>query len=442
MRKLLMVFAAGATLAMAGCSGNGAAGESKPQAGAEAAGKPVVAVDVQKVAPVKVSSGIEVVGTLAPKFETLVRAEIKSRVTDVYVTQWLPVSAGTVLAKSDTRDIETALSSAKAALLAAKSQEEAAGAQMEIIRAQKESLRAQVESAKAAVVEAEVGRDRADREYQRMVKLSESGLATRQGLDEALSARDAGRARVETAKAQIKALEGQIAATDAQLGAAKSSRDAAVANAAAAAQQVSGFETTLSKAVVKSPMNGIVAERFVNVGDLPGDTPLFHIVDNRVLNLTVAVPMRDQGGVKVGQTLEFTTEALPGETFSGRVMFINPIVNQADRSVGVLAEVGNPDGRLKGGMFVKGRLLTVEGQDVLALPRAALAAWDVKAKTAEVYVVASDKAARRRVTTGGVYGDNVEVVAGVAAGESVIVRGGFNVKDGDRVIVAPGQGAK
>jgi multidrug efflux pump subunit AcrA (membrane-fusion protein) len=49
-----------------------------------------------------------------------------------------------------------------------------------------------------------------------------------------------------------------------------------------------------------------------------------------------------------GQPLEFTTDALPGKTFKGTVMFINPAVNEADRSVRVIAEVNNAAVELKG----------------------------------------------------------------------------------------------
>lgn len=417
--------------ALAACSEKAPAEAVKP--GAEVAGKPVVAVDVVKAEKVPFTFGVPVVGTLSPKFEAMVRAEVKTRVTDVYVSQWVPVSKGAELSKSDTRDIESQLASAKAALSGAKSQEEAAGAQLQIIEAQKQSLKAQEEAAKAGVAEAQVALERAEREFKRLTSLSESGLVTRQSLDEAGTALAAAKARVDSARAQIRTFASQIDAADAQAAAAKSSRAAAAANAAAAAQQVSGIETTLSKAVIRSPMNGIVAERFVNVGDLPGDTALFRIVDNRVLNLTVSVPMREQGAVKVGQTLEFSTDALPGETFAGVVMFINPVVNQSDRSVDVLAEVQNPDGRLKGGMFVKGKIVEKAGRETFAVARSALAAWDTAAKSAEIFIVADGVAKKRKVATGNVSGDLVEVVSGLSGGEAVVVRGGFNLREGDKV---------
>ena len=112
-------------------------------------------------------------------------------------------------------------------------------------------------------------------------------------------------------------------------------------------------EARLAKSLLKAPMDGVVALRTVNVGDrvenMGNNTPAFRIVDNRLLDLTVAVPATRLAQVKVGQPLEFTTDAVPGRTFSGKVMFINPALDEASRSARVIAEVPNPDGLLRGG---------------------------------------------------------------------------------------------
>ena len=91
--------------------------------------------------------------------------------------------------------------------------------------------------------------------------------------------------------------------------------------------------------------------------------------------------------VQVGQPIEFTTDALPGRTFTGTVMFINPRIDEASRSAKVVAEVANRDGALKGGSFVKGRIVVASRRDVLQVPREALLNWNVEQQTAEVFVV-------------------------------------------------------
>lgn len=434
MRRFVFLIVMAVFTGFYGCSDK-AAPEAANGSGKGGEGKPPVAVEVVKVAPVELSNAVEVVGTLSPKFESVVRAEVKSRVTDVYVTQWVNVTPGKELMKSDTRDIEQLLASTRARLEGARSQEEAALAQGGIARAGADTALAQEEAGKASILEAQVGLDRAEREHQRLTKLYEGGLVTRQNLDEGVSARDAARARVEAAKSSVRAAGSQVAAAKAQIPAAEAAAKAARSEIAAASEEVKRLEILLSKAVVRSPMHGVVAERFVNVGDLPGDGPLFHIVDNRVMNLTLSVPAKDQAAVRLGQTITFTTDALPGESFTGKILFVNPAASGADRSVEVLAEVPNPEGKLKGGQFAKAKITTGTVSGALTVPRAALSSWDMVGKSAEVFVVASGAAKKRRVSTGMFEGDQVALTSGVSAGEEVVARGGFNLKDGDKVEV-------
>jgi RND family efflux transporter MFP subunit len=192
-------------------------------------------------------------------------------------------------------------------------------------------------------------------------------------------------------------------------------------------------------------MDGMVSLRNVNVGDFVGEMgakPMFRIVDNRILDLTVTVPSGEMAAVRVGLPLTFSTDAVPNKAFKGKVMFINPTVNEADRSVKVVAEVENTAEELKGGIFVKGRILTGKRTGVIKTPRTALLTWDVTAKKAEIFVVNGDIAHRQTVSTGSISGDQIEVSSGLAPGQLVITRGGFNVKDGDKVNVTRVNGEK
>jgi RND family efflux transporter MFP subunit len=267
-----------------------------------------------------------------------------------------------------------------------------------------------LDSARAALMQAEVNETRASRELERTGKLKEYGLATQQNLDDARTARDAAAAATAAARAAVKSME-----------------------------------TRLEKAIIRAPMDGVVAFRGVSVGDrvenMGGNTPMFRIVDNGLLDLTVTVPSTKSAPLRIGLPLEFTTDGLPGRTFRGMVRFINPTVSEADRSVKVVAEVPNQDGALRGGMFVKGRIRTGERTGVLQIPRVALVSWDVEHNSGEVFVISGDAAERRAVRTGEVTGEAVEIVQGVAAGEKVVTRGGFNLRPGDRVQVANPQGA-
>jgi membrane fusion protein, multidrug efflux system len=183
----------------------------------------------------------------------------------------------------------------------------------------------------------------------------------------------------------------------------------------------------------------VVSFRGVNIGDLVGEAGsqkiMFKIIDTRILDLTVTVPSVEMGMVRVGLPLTFSTDAIPGGTFTGKVMFINPVVNESDRSVKVTAEVKNVSEQLKGGLYVKGRIVTGKRTGILRVPRGALLSWDVAGKKGDLFVVKGEIANRRTVQTGVAMGDFVEIISGLVTDEQVVVRGGFNLKDGDRVNV-------
>jgi membrane fusion protein, multidrug efflux system len=375
-------------LCLGGCSATGQDNQEKRDV-AKAGKHPATAVEVVKVAASSIEDGIDVVGSLAFKFETDVRSEYTGIVTDVYVTEWVQVKKGTPLAKLDTREVTVVLKKAETA----------------------------VEVAKANLLQAEVAANRANREYGRLLKLKEAGLVTQQNLDDGLTEKEAAAARIAAAQGQIKAAE----------------------------DEVLYVKTKLSKTLILAPVDGTVSLRNVNVGDFVGEMgakAMFKVVDDHLLDLILAVPSTEMEAVKVGQALLFSTDALPGKTFRGKIRFINPGVNETDRSVKVTAEVENMSKQLKGGLFVKGRIMTGKRTGVVKLPRSALTAWDMPGKKGDLFVIRENMAQRRTVQLGGMAEGSVEISSGIVVGDLVITRGGFNVKDGDPVNIIRINGEK
>jgi membrane fusion protein, multidrug efflux system len=269
---------------------------------------------------------------------------------------------------------------------------------------------ASVEAAKASLLQAEVSSTKGEREYERALKLKASGLITQQNLDDALSA-----------------------------------KEAAAAAAAAVRAQLHVTEARLAKAVIEAPMDGVVSYRGVSVGDfvenMGSPKPMFRIVDNRLLDLTFTVPSGKMGKVAVGQPITFTTNAFPDRTFTGRIKYLNPAVDEANRSVKVIAEVRNEPDELRGGLFVEGQIVTGTRSGVLVVPRLALQGWDISKRQAEVFAAEDQTAVRKAVETGMVSGDIVEIVSGLREGEAVVTRGAFNLREGDRLNVKSSEGA-
>jgi RND family efflux transporter MFP subunit len=349
-----------------------------------------VAVETLAAAGANLIDGIEVTGSLEPKYSVDIKTQIPGLVKQVFVTEWVRVKKGQALARIDVAETEAMVKRAEAG----------------------------VESARANRAQVIVAATRAERELARMLKLKESGLATQQSVDDARSEAEAVKTRIDAAQAQISAAEEDVRQ--------------------AKARQLKG--------AVTSPIDGVVARRDVNVGDLASDAaagkPIFRIVDNRLLNLTVTVSSADSARILVGQPLEFSVDAQPGQTFRGKVMYINPELNAADRSLKVIAEVHNVPEILKGGLFAKGRIITGTRGDVLQIPRSAIDRFDLAAHTGRLFIVDNGVARLRGITTGSVSGEQVEIVAGLKKGEQYVLRGGFNLKDGDRVSVPTVNGAR
>ncbi len=373
MRIQTIVVSAFALALLAGCS--------KKQ---EVAVKPPIAVELATAATAELTEGVEVTGTLEPKYSADVKTQIPGLIKEVFVTQWVRVHKGQALARIDVAETEALTKRAEAAVVASRAQ----------------------------LAQSQVALARAEREEARALKLKEAGLATQQAVDDSHTETAAARARIDSSKAQIRVAEEELRQSRARLG----------------------------KGLVTAPLDGVVALRDVNVGDLASDAaagkPIFRVVDNRVLNLTVTVPSADSARVKVGQPLEFTVDALPGKTFSGKVMFINPELSAADRSLKVVAEVQNQPELLKGGLFAKGRIVTGTRSSVLQVPRAVLAHYDTSQQTATLFVAAGKTVRQRSVKTGMVNGDLVEIKVGLKAGEQYVSRGGFTLRDGDQIAVA------
>lgn len=356
------------------------AGCSKKQ---EVSVKPPVAVELAAAAPAELIEGVEVTGTLEPKFSADIKTQIPGLVKEVYVTQWVRVRKGQPLARIDVAETEAITKRAEAAVV----------------------------SAKAQLAQSQVSLSRAEREEARLVKLKEAGLATQQAVDDGRTETAAARARVDAAQAQIRVAQ----------------------------EELQQSRVRQAKGLVAAPMDGVIALRDINVGDLASDAaagkPIFRIVDNRVLNLTVTVPSADSARVKVGQPLEFSVDALPGRFFSGKVMFINPELNAADRSLKVVAEVQNQSDLLKGGLFAKGRIVTGTRPAVLQVPRSVLGSYDTTRQTAILFVAEGQTVRQRTLKTGIVNRELVEIREGMKAGEQYVSRGGFTLRDGDRIVV-------
>jgi Cu(I)/Ag(I) efflux system membrane fusion protein len=176
---------------------------------------------------------------------------------------------------------------------------------------------------------------------------------------------------------------------------------------------------------VNAPAGGVVMLRMNGLEGMavkPG-MELFHIADLSSLWLSVEVFEDQLPWLRVGSGAEITLSYFPGETFRGRVRFVEPEVAEKTRTVGLRLEVPNPDGRLRAGMYATVRFAPVVAHDAVVVPAQAVL------RTGERnLVVVADGGGRftpRQVQLGAGTERFVEVLSGVAPGEQVVTSAQF-----------------
>ncbi|HXU32545.1 MAG TPA: efflux RND transporter periplasmic adaptor subunit [Thermoanaerobaculia bacterium] len=150
-------------------------------------------------------------------------------------------------------------------------------------------------------------------------------------------------AKGSVAQAAFDRSESAASGADAAVLAAKATRDLA--------------RQRMEDAVLRSPIDGVVAEKRTDVGERMGEaTVAFVIVQTSPLKLRFRLPERYLASVRLGQEVEASVDPYPGETFRGRVKVIGGVVEAATRTVAVETEFPNQDGRLKPGLFARVKL--------------------------------------------------------------------------------------
>ena len=178
--------------------------------------------------------------------------------------------------------------------------------------------------------------------------------------------------------------------------------------------------------VLRSPASGIVLEKNVVEGQriMAGDA-LYRVADLSVVWLEGEVFERDLAQVKVGQAVAAEFDALPGQTRLARISYVYPTLNPETRTGRVRVELPNPGLALKPGMYGTIRLRGVSMATTVLVPRSAVL------RTGErdlVFVrMADGMLSPREVTLGAASSDQVQVLRGLNAGETVVASATFLV---------------
>jgi len=253
--------------------------------------------------------------------------------------------------------------------------------------------------AEAAVRQAEATLANTKLEFQRKDALFKEELVTRQQYDDVTTRLDIAEADVERAKAAR-----------------------------------SMAKERLDKTRIYSPLGGFIQEKKQAVGNyVRNGTPIFTIVQNHPLKLDFTIAEKDISRLKIGQDVMFTVDTHAGKEFTGKLKTIYPALEDRTRTLQVEALVPNPQNVLKPGLFARVTLYTNVAVDTVVIPVTAIIYENSSTK---VFVVEGDRAKEMKIKIGGKYGEFMEVVEGLAGGETIVIVGQRNLAQGVKLNVA------
>lgn len=181
---------------------------------------------------------------------------------------------------------------------------------------------------------------------------------------------------------------------------------------------------------IKADRSGVVVSRKVAVGDYVEEGgPLFELIDLKKVWALLEAYESDLPSIQIGSRVDITTPAVPGQTFSARIVFIDPLLNSESRTVGLRVELDNPNGVFKPGMFVEGEVLgAARKKNTLVVPKTAVL-WT--GKRSVVYVRVPNAAVPtfefREVELGESTEMGIQIHSGLEPGEEVVTQGAFAI---------------
>jgi len=192
-----------------------------------------------------------------------------------------------------------------------------------------------------------------------------------------------------------------------------------------------------------APQSGVVIKKNVNEGQyVKTGEPIYSIADLSSLWVILEAYESDLPWIELGQNVRFTTEAYPGKFFEGKVVYVDPVVNEKTRTVRVRLEVSNDDSSLKPGMLVratqqKGGQPRDNTDSPLVIPASAPL---ITGKRAVVYVANPDKEGTfegREVILGAKAGNYYIVKNGLEENEKVVTNGNFKIDSAVQIVAKP-----
>jgi membrane fusion protein (multidrug efflux system) len=201
----------------------------------------------------------------------------------------------------------------------------------------------------------------------------------------------------------------------------------------AAAKGLEVVKTHMSKGFIRSPISGVVEDKFMNKGEMsaPG-MPILSIVDVSRVKISAGVPEKYVEQIKKGQDVKVTVDVLPGAEFSGKINYIAPSLSQGSRTFEIEIIINNKQRLLKPEMSANIELARSETENAIAIPQEYIIDYgDEK----YVFVFENGIAKKQDLELGGRNENLVLVKSGLKDGDKLIIEGFQTLNDGEKVKV-------
>lgn len=196
----------------------------------------------------------------------------------------------------------------------------------------------------------------------------------------------------------------------------------------------SQYDNLLENTVLRSPVSGVITARNYDKGDMYGGSPIYVVEQITPVKLLVGVSESDYTKIKKNDVVTLTADALPGKTFTGRIVRIYPTIDSATHTFTVEVNVANGDRLLRPGMYAR---VTVNfgTNHSIAVPDDCIVKQQGSG-VRSVFILQSDGTVKESVVTlGRHFGTEYEVLSGISEGDKVVVKGQASLKNGSKVNV-------
>ncbi len=427
---------AGIALAATLVSGCGGGQKKAPQ------GPPPLAVDVSKAMQRDIATSITLDGQVAPLQEATLSTPESGTIAAIYVNEGDRVSRGEVLAKLDDSQLRAQLAANQATVAGSvarlRSSNVAAPIASQQYSSAVTSAQTQVLQARNRIATDEAALKNAELVYKSNQQLVSQGYVSQTAAEQARSTYIAAVQELNNARQALPAAQALV--TTAQSNTGQSGVDQATisANKAALAQaqaSVQLLQTQIAQTTLVASFDGVVTQRLLDPGAFAGpNQPIVRLSQLDTVYVNANVPDEDLAFVHAGTRAHFTSQSLPGKTFSGTIADVNATPTTGTLSYRARIRQPNAERLLRGGMLVS---LVIEKERHLAatvVPRTALF---TSAAGANVYTIVDGKAKLLPVKVG-IETDTLAEVNGsdVRPGTTIITTRPDALQDGSVVAVA------